>query len=234
MKILRKFARLFRPARQPARKAATDGFKPRLETLEERITPMAYSWIGGQPGNLWSTGANWQPAAPVGGPSSGDTAVIPNGTCYITSSVTVAGLTIGQAGQGGDASVVAHAGTISVYVNGPLSVFAPQNANWASSLKIYPSSSFNVTGAITVNGPTENTQIEVQGYLGTPRTITVSGRASMLLRADNARKAYVKASTVTIQANAKLIVNTAKSLFHNCPFAVAGFDFFAASLLAIR
>jgi hypothetical protein len=26
----------------------------------------------------------------------------------------------------------------------------------------------------------------------------------------------------------------AESLFHNCPFAVAGFDFFAASLLAIR
>jgi fibronectin-binding autotransporter adhesin len=48
------------------RRARPRPFRPRLEALEERLTPSTRTWSGAGGNNLWSTAANWD-AAPVAG-----------------------------------------------------------------------------------------------------------------------------------------------------------------------
>jgi len=44
----------------------------KIESLASSPSPSAYTWDGGGSDNYWGTGANWNPDAPVGGPTAAD------------------------------------------------------------------------------------------------------------------------------------------------------------------
>ena len=89
--------------REPAGREASRGprkptYRPRIETLEIRITPAVYTWTG-LDGNLWSDPANWTgDAAPA--PGTGADLVFPasltNNSSYTTANDFPAGSTFGS------------------------------------------------------------------------------------------------------------------------------------------
>jgi fibronectin-binding autotransporter adhesin len=57
--------------RTPSAPARRNAFRPRLEALENRLTPAAHTWTGGSPYDaLWSEPANWAEGAPTPGESN--------------------------------------------------------------------------------------------------------------------------------------------------------------------
>jgi autotransporter-associated beta strand protein len=67
------------PAARPSR-LVSRFVRPRIETLEDRVTPTNWTWVGGTSGGLWSDATNWNdPLSNTGVPVSGDTVIFGSG-----------------------------------------------------------------------------------------------------------------------------------------------------------
>jgi hypothetical protein len=121
----------------PGARTRRPRFRPALESLECRLTPMSYSWTGSSPipGDSWSDANNWSPNG-VPGPSdsanfSGSTTPV----CNIDSAVTVGALTV----SGGY--------TQAITVTAPLTITGDLTLDFLPA-----TGTFGGDGAITIDG----------------------------------------------------------------------------------
>jgi hypothetical protein len=112
--------------------------RPRLEGLEERIVPDAYTWVG-PAGGAWNVAANWLNQNNLPGvPGGMDTATV-GGYCVVTNDQAVAGLTVtGQVDVTNKLSVTTlltlPGSALNVPTNGELDVLGSADFGGAGAL----------------------------------------------------------------------------------------------------
>jgi autotransporter-associated beta strand protein len=158
-------------------------FRPRLDSLEERVAPATDVWSGASPvdGN-WATAANW-----VGGaaPSPGDDLVFPGGAARLTAnnnftagtnfnSITVAGA--GYTLQGNRVTLQAGLSITTAVANNTTTVKLPLQLGADQTFTSnYHATTLNLQGTLDTNGYT----LTVDGSGTTTVSATVTGAGNL-------------------------------------------------------